>query len=181
MRGIAGALLLARGKVDGIDAFEPTMEDARVSFLAALFCLPIFLLLRMAGGPAAGAIDPMRALVADLAAFVCSWAGFALASLPLAEAMGRRALWPRFIAAWNWVNLVQYVALALLSLPELLGLPGMVADTLALLGLGYAMWLQWFATRLALGLSGSRAAAFVALDLGISLFLSGLAARFALG
>ena len=181
MRGISGALLLARGKVEGIDAFEPTMEDARVSFLAALLCLPIFLLLRMGGGPAAVAIDPVRALAADLIAFICSWAGFALASLPLTEAMGRRVLWPRFIAAWNWVNLVQYVVVALLSLPELLGLPAMVADTLALLGLGYAMWLQWFATRLALGLSGPRAAIFVALDLGLSLFLSGLAARFALG
>lgn len=157
------------------------MEDARVSFLAALFCLPIFLLLRMGGGSAAVAVDPGRALVADLIAFACSWVGFALASLPLAEAMGRRVLWPRFIAAWNWVNLIQYVVLALLSLPELLGMPGMVADTLALLGLGYALWLQWFATRLALGLSGPRAAAFVALDLGISLFLTGLAARLALG
>ena len=29
MRGIAGALLLARGRVDGIDAYDPTMEDAR--------------------------------------------------------------------------------------------------------------------------------------------------------
>lgn len=181
MRGIAGALLLARGKVDGIDAFEPTMEDARVSFLAALLCLPIFLLLRMGGGEAAVVTDPARALVADLIAFVCSWAGFALASLPLAEAMGRRALWPRFIAAWNWVNLVQYAVLTLLLLPQLLGLSGMVTDALALLGLGYAMWLQWFATRLALGLSGPRAAAFVALDLGISLFLSGLAARLAIG
>ena len=35
VRGIAGALLLARGKPDGMDAFEPTMEDARASFLAA--------------------------------------------------------------------------------------------------------------------------------------------------
>lgn len=181
MRGIAGALLLARGKVDGIDAFEPTMEDARVSFLAALLCLPIFLLLRLGGGPAAAAIDPARGLAADLIAFTCSWVGFAVASLPLAESMGRGILWPRFIAAWNWVNLVQYGVVALLSLPELLGLPGMVADTLALLGLGYALWLQWFATRLALGLSGPRAAIFVALDLGMSLFLSGLAAKMAVG
>lgn len=173
--------MLARGKVDGIDAFEATMEDARVSFLAALFCLPVFLLLRFGIGPASVSPDPLRALTADVIAFVCSWAGFAVASLPMAEAMGRRALWPRFIAAWNWVNLVQYLVLGVLSLPELLGLPGMVADTLALLGLGYAMWLQWFATRLGLGLSGLRAAAFVVLDLAISLFLSGLAARFALG
>ncbi len=154
VRGIAGALLLGRGKPDGMDAFEPTMEDARASFLAAAICLPIFLLLRLGAGPAGIVPDPARALTADLIAFVCSWAGFALASLPMAEAMGRRVLWPRFIAAWNWVNLVQYVVLAVLSVPGLLGLPGMVADTLSLLGLGYALWLQWFATRIGLGLSG---------------------------
>ena len=181
VRGIAGALLLARGKPDGMDAFEPTMDEARASFVAALFCLPIFLLLRLAVGPTAMVPDPLRGVVADVIAFVCSWAGFALASLPLAEAMGRRVLWPRFIAAWNWVNLVQYVVLAVLSLPELLGLPRMLADTLALLGLGYALWLQWFATRIGLGLSGPRAMAFVALDLGLSLFLSGLTTRMALG
>lgn len=180
VRGIAGALLLARANPDGMDAFEPTMEEARASFLAALFCLPIFLALRLVAGPAAVLPDPTRALAADVIAFVCSWAGFAVASLPLAEAMGRRVLWPRFIAAWNWVNLVQYGVLAVLALPELLGLPRMLADALALLGLGYALWLQWFATRIGLGLSGPRAMVFVVLDLGISLFLSGLTTRLAL-
>lgn len=178
MRGIAGALLLARGRPDGMDAFEPTMEDARVSFLAALFCLPIFLLLRNGADPG---VDPMRALVADLIAYVCSWAGFALASLPIVEAMGRRVLWPRFIAAWNWVNLVQYTVMAALAVPGLLGLPGVIAGTATVIGLGYALWLQWFATRVALGLSGPRAAAFVGLDFGLSLFLSGLAATIAAG
>jgi len=181
-RGLAGALLLARGRAEGAMAFAPTAEEARTSFLAALLCLPVFLLLRFAF-PAPGmlAVDPFRALVADLTAYVASWAGFALATLPLAEAMGRRALWPRFIAAWNWANVVQYVALAVLTLPAVLGLPGFIADTLGLLGLGYAVWLQWFTTRAALGLPGLRAAAFVVLDLAIAVFLSGLAVRLAAG
>ncbi|MBR0651156.1 hypothetical protein GXW78_15900 [Roseomonas terrae] len=154
------------------------MQDARASFIAAALCLPIFLLLRAGAGSAA---DPGRALAADLIAFVCSWAGFALASIPIAEAMGRRALWPRFIAAWNWVNLVQYSVMALLSLPDLLGLTGIIAGAMALSGLGYALWLQWFTTRVALGLPGPKAVAFVALDLGLSVFLSGLAATMAAG
>ncbi|MBR0680035.1 hypothetical protein GXW74_06015 [Roseomonas eburnea] len=156
------------------------MEDARASFLSAVICLPLFLLLRtFAVGEAAP--DPARALVADLLAYVCSWAGFALASLPLAEAMGRRAQWPRLIAAWNWANLVQYVVLAVLMVPSLLGLPGAVTDALGLLGLGYAFWLQWFVARATLGVSGPRAAAFVALDLGIAIFLSGLVVRMSAG
>lgn len=182
LRGIAGALLLARGRAAGANAFAPTMEEARASFLAAALCLPIFLLLR-AGfpSPGAGAADPLRALASDVIAYACSWAGFALASLPLAEAMGRRALWPRFIAAWNWANLVQYAVLAVFTMPAMLGLPGFIADTLGLLGLGYAVWLQWFTARVALGLNGLRAAGFVALDLGIAVFLSGLALRIAVG
>ena len=180
-RGIAGALLLAGGKVVGAAAFAPTMEDARASFLAALFCLPIFLLLRAGSSPAGMVLDPVRSVVGDLIAFVCSWAGFALASLPIAEAMGRRTLWPRFIAAWNWSNLVQYVVLGVLTMPAMLGMPAFIADSLGLLGLGYAIWLQWFVTRTALAVTGLRAAAFVAVDIGIAVFLSGLVARLAAG
>ena len=163
-----------------MQAFAPTAAEARASFVAALICLPIFLLLRAMSGPdPAGSPDPALALVANLIAYVCSWAGFALASLPLCAAMGKRALWPRLVAAWNWVNLVQYVVLAGFSLPALLGLSGIVADALGLAAIGYALWLQWFTARAALGVSGPRAAAFVILDLGIALFLSGLVLRIA--
>ena len=118
-----------------------------------------------------------KILAADLIAYVCSWAGFALASLPLAEAMGRRALWPRLVAAWNWVNLVQYVVLAGFTIPVLLGLSGLPADALGLAAIGYALWLQWFTARAALGVTGGRAAGFVVLDLGLAVFLSGLVQR----
>ena len=178
VRGIAAALLLARGRAAGAQAFAPTLAEARASFVAALVCLPIFLLLRGVSGPGAAAgADPARALAADLIAYVCSWAGFALASLPLAEAMGRRALWPRLVAAWNWVNLVQYVVLAGFTIPVLLGLSGLPADALGLAAIGYALWLQWFTARAALGVTGGRAAGFVVLDLGLALFLSGLVQR----
>jgi hypothetical protein len=179
VRGIAAALLLARGRAAGVLAFAPTPAEARASFVAALLCLPIFLLLRALSAPGVTAgIDPARALAADLIAYVCSWAGFALASLPLCEAMGRRALWPRLVAAWNWVNVVQYVVLAGFTLPVLMGLSGILADALGLAAVGYALWLQWFTARAALGVSGLRASGFVLLDLGLALFLSGLVIRF---
>lgn len=159
-------------------AFAPTLAEARASFVAALVCLPLFLLLR-AIGPAAG--GPPRMLAADLIAYACAWAGFALAALPMCEAMGRRALWPRLVAAWNWVNLVQYALMAVLALPALVGLAGVVTETLGLVAVGYALWLQWFTARAALGVSGLRAAGFVALDLAIALFLSGLVVRMGSG
>lgn len=176
-RALAGALLLARGRAEGVQAYPPALEEARFSFLAAALCLPLFLLLRGSGGAAAA--DPLRGLVADLIAYAISWAGFALASLPMAQAMGRAALWPRLIAAWNWTNAVQYALLGLLSLPALFGLAGWVTDVLGLAGLGYAVWLQWFAARSALQVDGVRAAGFVAVDLAIAIFLTGLVARLA--
>jgi hypothetical protein len=174
--------MLARGRREGAMALSATAEEAQSSFLAAVICLPVFLLLRFAfPAPAMVVADPVRAVVADLIAYVAYWAGFALASLALAEAMGRRALWPRFIAAWNWTNVVQYAVLAVLTLPAAFGLPGSLAEALGLFGIGYAIWLQWFTTRAALGLPGASAVAFVALDLGIAVFLSGLAAHMGAG
>ncbi len=161
--------------------FAPTAQEALQSFRAALLCLPVFLLLRTLGAAEAPVpIDPWRAFAADLIAYVCSWAGFALASLPLAEAMGKRAQWPRLIAAWNWSNVVQYGVLGLFTLPMLLGGSGFLIDALGLAGLGYAVWLQWFAARAALGVNGLRAAAFVLLDFAIAIFLSGLVLRLSL-
>jgi hypothetical protein len=153
-------------------AFAPTPAEARASFVAALLCLPFFLMLRGLGGG-----ETLRGLTADVIAYVCSWAGFALASLPLCEAMGRRALWPRLVAAWNWVNLVQYVVLGVLALPGMLGVSGIAMEALGLITVGYALWLQWFTARAALGVNGLRAAGFVALDLAIAVFLSGRVVR----
>ncbi|WP_186374224.1 hypothetical protein [Roseomonas gilardii] len=170
LAGLRGAVLLARGRAAGIAFTCLSPEGAARSFWAAVFCLPAFLLLRLVSG-AAGEIgtDPLRFLVAELSGFVCSWVGYALASYWLAARAGLLARWPRFIAAWNWANIVQYVALlVLLPVP-----PGMVATWLGIAAFGYAMWLEWFVAREALGVNAFQAATFVALDLAISIFLAG--------
>jgi hypothetical protein len=83
--------------------------------------------------------------------------------------MGRGVLWPRFIALWNWCNLVQYLLLAAALVPPLLGAPALVAQTVWVVAMGWALWLQWSATRLGLGLSGGRAALMVVVDMGLGL------------
>ncbi|MHA8046239.1 hypothetical protein AB3X21_06425 [Roseomonas mucosa] len=168
--GLRGAFLLARGKAAGIAFACLSPEGAARSFWAAALCLPVFVLLRLVNG-AEGEVgtDPLRFLVAELSGFVCSWTGYALASYWLAARAGLLARWPRFIAAWNWANTVQYaVLLVLLPVP-----PGMVATWLGIATFGYAMWLEWFVAREALGVNGFQAATFVALDLAISIFLAG--------
>jgi hypothetical protein len=47
-------------------------------------------------------------------------------------------------------------------------------QVLTLLGIAYALWLEWFVTRHALGVDGGKAAAVVGLDLALGLFLAGL-------
>ena len=179
--GLAAALLLARGRAEGLALLPPTLEAAAQSFCAALPCLAAFLGLRLlawAEGPVPGN-GVAVALLAEALGFAVSWAGFALASLAVATQAGRVAAWPRFIAAWNWSNLMQYALLVLLAVPPLLGVPDGVSTTLGLVVLGYALWLEWFVVRAALALPGPTAAMVVALDLAIGLAASGFTTRIA--
>ncbi|MFN9095597.1 MAG: hypothetical protein ACK5WN_14995 [Alphaproteobacteria bacterium] len=173
-RALAGAFMLARGRVAGLAAFENTLPVAAYSFRAAAICLPIFMFFK---DQTSTPDDVVLSLFVDLLLFAASWAGFALASLYLARALGVAEAWPRFIAAWNWSAVVQYLALAVLSLPGLLLGRGGLLDLGGLLALFFAVWMEWFVARHALRLSPLGAAGFVGLDLGIAVFLGGFAAR----
>lgn len=155
---------------------EDTPEGAWRSFAAAFVCLPAFLALRLMswaslGLPSGGLV---RSLAAELIGYAVAWVGFALVSLALTQQWGKAAGWPRFIAAWNWTNVVQYLVLLALAIPTTLGLPEMPAQVLTLVGLGYAIWLEWFVARQALRIDRTGAALLVALDLTLGLFLGGL-------
>jgi hypothetical protein len=177
-------MLLARGQSSGLTLVGTTAACAARSFRAAAICLPALLVLRLLGWsdgrtPAGGWL---LALSVEAIGFVVAWAGFALASLVAAEAAGRRARWPVFIAAWNYTNVVQYgVLLAATMMPMVLGLPGVVMQTLGLVTLGYVFWLEWFVTRAALGVAPAHAVGFVLMDLLIGVFVAGLVSRLSQG
>ena len=65
-------------------------------------------------------------LTLQLLGYVIDWAGFALLTRWLAGTVGRGHVWPRFIAVWNWCNVIQYLLLVAAALPPLLGLPDIV-------------------------------------------------------
>ncbi len=174
-----GAFLLARGRPEGLLLIaalpEAEMATAGRSFWAIAVCLPAFLCLHLLdwsdnGVPA----EPAQALTLDLLSYVIGWVGFALLSHRVAGQMGRGALWPRFIAVWNWCNVVQYMMLVTAALAALLDVPDLLAQTLWLVAFGWAMWLEWYATRLALAVPGGPAAVLVALDFALGIFLVGL-------
>ncbi len=179
--GLRGAFTLARGQAHGAMLIEDTPEGAARSFWAAAICLPGLLALMLfdwAEEPPEAGVG--HALLLHLLARAAGWAGFAVASHALAQAAGRGAAWPHFIAAWNWANVVQYLLLLGVSLPTLLGLPRPLASALALATLGYQLWLVFFVARTTLGRRGL-AVAMLGLDLLVGVSVEALLASLAVG
>jgi hypothetical protein len=174
--GLQAALLLARGRTEGLRRVDDDMAGAARSFWAAAICLPAFICLRLLAWMSAGVpAHPAHLLALDLVTFGVGWCGFAVLSHRVVGAMGLAARWPRFITLWNWCNVVQYLLLVLFSIPGLLGAPPLLDQAAQLFGLGWALWLEWFAFRLTLGVGGLVAAGLVALDVAIGILLAGLA------
>jgi hypothetical protein len=145
--------------------------------------LPAFLALRLMAwsvGEAPGR-GVAFALVAELIGYIFAWVGFALASLPMAQAAGRGKEWAHFLAAWNWGNVVQYLVLLALTVPAMLGLPAILAYGFGLAAFGYALWLEWFIAKEALKIAGGRALIFVLLDLLLGVFIGGFVAKLTAG
>ena len=117
---------------------------------------------------------PGHAWALDLLFYVIGWIGYAVLSRSLVAALGRSQHWPRFITVWNWCNVVQYLLLVIAGLPLLFGAPDWVDETAGLVALGWALWLEWFAARVALDVSGVAAVGMVVLDITIGLLLSGV-------
>ena len=169
-RGIA---MLTVGNQAGLGAFTNDIAATRRSFVTALFSLPIFVAFHVLDWlTGIGPVDPPRLMVLDFLTFPISWAGFALISVPLVRKLGAEHQWPRYISAWNWSNLAQYALLFVSSLPAVLHAPPIASETCALVGYGWALWLEWYVTRLVLKLSPTAAALIVAVDVGFSAIVS---------
>jgi hypothetical protein len=177
--GLQGALLLARGRADGVRYVEDDMAGAARSFWAMAICLPAFVCLRLVawlneGAPAHAA----HVFALELVTYGIGWLGFAVLSYRLVGSMGLAARWPRAIALWNWCNVVQYLLLVVFSIPGLLGAPGLLDEGLQLFALGWALWLEWFAFRLTLGIGVVAAGGLVALDVAIGVLLAAVSLAF---
>ena len=172
--GLRAALLLARGRADGLALLTGQPDDAMQLAGRSFFALPVaalgFVGLHLIGwltevAPTSTAGG--HAFAQDALSFVIGWIGFALLSHRIARTSGRAALWPRYITAWNWCNVVQYMMLVTASVPALLGLPDPLVQACWLIATGWALWLEYFTTKLALGLPAPQAIAMVALDFGL--------------
>jgi hypothetical protein len=177
--GLQGALLLARGRVEGLRFMAPDRAFATRSFWAIALCVPGDLFLMVTDWAKAGIpptiqlpSDPGHKLGLRLATFLIGWLGFAVVSHGLVAALERGELWARYIAAWNWCNVVQQLLLVAVGALALIGVPDLVTETLGLVVFGWSLWLEWFTARHALRLGGLAAASVVGLDLLIGWFLA---------
>ena len=182
LAGLQAAWLLARGRSEGAALLAPpphggpapaeALAIAARSFWALPLCLPAFVCLHvihwLEAGPSA---TPGKDFAFDLLGFGVGWLAFAVITHGQAARMGRAARWPCFIAVWNWCNVLQYLMLVLAALPALLGLPDFVAQTAWMVAIGWALWLEWFATRVTLAVPPLAAVAVVILDISIGLLL----------
>jgi hypothetical protein len=107
--------------------------------------------------------------------FVLGWLLFVEVTHRLAPVLGRADRWGRFIAVWNWCNVIEGVLVVIGSLPELLGVPSVVGEATELITIGWAIWLEWYATRLAFGVGPLTAMLLVLLDQSIGIALAVLA------
>jgi len=170
--GLAGAARLAFGKADGAVLVPGDRRTAVRSFWAIAFAVPSVLCrLLMAWAVEGFPTDPGHQIGRELITFVVGWLLFVEATHRIAPLLGRAQRWPRFIALWNWCNVVEGVLVVLGALPDLMGAPPVVGQASVLITIGWALWLEWYATRLTLDVGIGVAIGFVALDQAIGVLL----------
>ena len=174
--GLSGAVRLALGKADGVILVPGDRKTAVRSFWAIAFCLPsvvcrLLMVWSADGIPA----HPSHLIGRELIVFVLGWLVFVEATHFLAPMMGRADRWGRFIAVWNWCNVIEGVLVIAGGLPGLLGAPDIIAEASELVTIGWALWLEWYATRLTLSVGAGVAAGFVLLDQVIGIILATVA------
>jgi len=171
--GLHAAVLFARGNAAALRFVETDMAGAARSFWALPIGLPAIVALRLMTWVESGLPPhPGHEISLDLMGYLVGWLAFALLSFHLVPMLGCAPRWPRFIAAWNWCNVIENMLVVLGSIPGLLGAPPMLNEAAWIFAVGWALWIEWFATRESLGTTGMSAALLVLLDQMIGLLLA---------
>jgi hypothetical protein len=175
--GIQGALLLARGRPEGIERVETDQTAAVHSFWAIPLSLPAVVCLKLLDWLATGIPSNLPlALGRYLLLFLVGWLLFVWLSHQMAAALNRQAQWPRFIAVWAYCSIIENTLVAIGGLPGALGAPSLVDQACQLVTIGWALWLEWYAIRLSLQVGALTAVILVVVDFSIGVFLTAIGA-----
>jgi hypothetical protein len=174
--GLSAALRLARGRADGVVMVAGDRATMVRSFWSIGFCLPsVICRLLMSWVDTGIPADAAHALGRELIVFVLGWLVFVEVTYRLAPMLGRAERWGRFIALWNWCNVIEGMLVVIGGLPGLFWAPPVIDQASELITIGWALWLEWYATRLALGVGPLAATALVLLDQSIGVMLASIA------
>jgi hypothetical protein len=174
--GLHAALRLARGRADGVVLVPGDRKSIARSFWSIALCLPSVIgRLLMSWSDTGIPADAGHLLAREIIVFVVGWLVFVEVTHRMAPMIGRAERWGRFIAVWNWCNVVEGVLVIVGGIPGTLGAPAIVDQACELVAIGWALWLEWYATRLALGVGPLAAVGLVLLDQSIGVLLASLA------
>jgi hypothetical protein len=174
--GLFAALRLARGHPDGVVLVSGDRSSIIRSFWAVALSVPAVILRMLMSWASSGVPkDPLHAAGREVIVFLLGWLVFVEVTHRLAPMIGRAERWGRFIVLWNWCNVIEGALVVLGGVPGTLGAPAIVDQAFELITIGWALWLEWYATRLALGVGAVTAVWLVVLDQAIGIFLASLA------
>ena len=174
--GLSAALRLARGRADGVVLLPDDRTTITRSFWSIALCLPsVICRLLMSWADTGIPANAAHLAAREVIVFVLGWLVFVEVTHRLAPMIGRAERWGRFIAVWNWCNVVEGVLVIVGGIPGMLGAPAIVDQAFELTTIGWALWLEWYATRLALGVGPMAAVGLVLLDQSIGIILASVA------
>jgi hypothetical protein len=174
--GLHAALRLARGRADGVVLVSGDRNTIIHSFWSIALCIPsVICRLLMSWAVSGLPRDPGHSAAREVIVFVLGWLVFVEVTHRLAPIIGRTERWGRFIVLWNWCNVIEGVLVVVGGIPGTLGAPAIVDQAFELISIGWALWLEWYATRLALQVGPLAAASLVVLDQSIGIMLASLA------
>lgn len=174
--GLHAALRLAGGNADGVVLVRGDQKTIARSFWAIALCVPAVIgRLSMSWVDTGVPADASHLIGREVIVFVVGWLVFVELTHRLTPLIGRADQWGRFVVIWNWCNVIEGLLVVIGGIPGTLGAPEIVAQACELVTIGWALWLEWYATRLTLGLRPMAAVSLVLLDQSIGILLASLA------
>lgn len=169
MADLHGTGRLLRFDVAGLKEAESTWAGALHSFWAALYALPVFLLLNMVEAGTPFIFGNLRLLAAEMISYVLQWTVLPLGLYYLCQMWRLDARYPRLIVCLNWLAVWQSLLYAVLAIAVAFGLiPENLAPIMMTLAVLYLLAVEGFTAQHALGIGIMGAVGVVLLDLFIA-------------
>ncbi len=163
---IYGAYQFAKLKPTALDYFENTPEAFWLSFYSALIALPAYIILIFLNFPEwLTNLSGVRIIIVESSAYAIGWVVFPLIMISLTDRLNRFNFYYRFVAAWNWANLLQVILfLSVSTLIETGIIPAQIAGFVSLIAVTTILFYQGYIATVALEIRAPIAFIIIAID-----------------